>query len=379
MALLIGDQQPSGEALYLNSGGGLLRIRSNAPALLSYLRDYFAPLLCPPQSGAIEVLAIERETLPPELGLELGLEFLPWQREVGKTGGKDSYIDLPQARLLRKVRTGMVFLQAQGLRIAAGPCLTNANQLVNFINTQLMNRLQQQGWLICHAAALVYQGRALALAGYSGGGKSTLMLHLLEQPGCRFLSNDRLFLRDASSDASSDSSTDSSANPAGAPVQAQGVPKLPRINPGTLLGNPRLHPLASAAQLRQWRELPADRLWTLEEKYDVPLTQLYGPDCMASYQASPLAAFIVLGWSRDSSEPTRLQRVELEQRSDLLCAIMKSPGPFYQDASGQFLAGPLTPHAEAYRHCLSQVPLYEALGRVDFHALIPHCLEVLTP
>ena len=64
-----------------------------------------------------------------------------------------------------------------------------------------MNELQNHGWLINHAAALVYRDsvcaseNAIAFAGFSGGGKSTSMLHVLNSGHCRFLSNDRLFVK----------------------------------------------------------------------------------------------------------------------------------------------------------------------------------------
>ena len=94
-------------------------------------------------------------------GAHDGPEFIDWAREPGKTGRKDSYLDLDGGRLVRKVRTGMVFLQSAGERIAAGPCLRYDNQVINFINAQYMNWLQNQGWLICHASGLVTGGRCL--------------------------------------------------------------------------------------------------------------------------------------------------------------------------------------------------------------------------
>ena len=50
-----------------------------------------------------------------------------------------------------------------------------------------MNWLQHRQWLICHASALAAEGHGFAVAGLSGGGKSTLMLNLLDRA-----SSDRL-------------------------------------------------------------------------------------------------------------------------------------------------------------------------------------------
>ncbi|MBF0257087.1 MAG: HprK-related kinase B, partial [Gammaproteobacteria bacterium] len=252
------------------------------------------------------------------------------------------------------------FLQSAGRRMAAGPCLANDSQVINFINSQQMNWLQQRGHLICHAAGLVQQGRALAIAGCSGGGKSTLMLKLLAEADadCRFLSNDRLFIR-----------------PLSAKVEAVGVAKMPRINPGTLLGNPRLHSLVSAEQLSQWQALDEAVLWPLEQKHDVPIRAVFGPGrvCLQA----PLAAFIVLNWQRGAEQPTALAEVDLTRRPDLLSAIMKPPGPFYQYADGRFLGHTRALDPTAYLRCLAQVPVYEAKGRLDFAALMPLALEVL--
>jgi hypothetical protein len=48
---------------------------------------------------------------------------------------------------------------------------------------------------------------------------------------------------------------------------------------------------------------------------------------------------------------------------------MKSPGPFYQDAQGQFLRGTTPLDADAYRRALQGVAVQEVTGRVDFEGL----------
>ena len=114
----------------------------------------------------IEVIAVERPAL--DIEESLGVRFVDWAREPGKKGRKDAYVDLTDGRLVRKVRTGLLFLQRDGAVIAAGPCRQHPNQVINFVNAQYMNRLQQQGWLICHAAALTANERAIGFAGFSG-------------------------------------------------------------------------------------------------------------------------------------------------------------------------------------------------------------------
>ncbi|MBR9884126.1 MAG: HprK-related kinase B [Oceanospirillales bacterium] len=334
------------DILVLTLDGMSISVRSNSPALIARLGDYFAHVVADPkQQTDIEVVAIERDAP------NLDLPYVDWRREAGKKGRKDACFDLPGARVIHKVRTGMTFLQSDKLRIAAGPCLANDNQVINFINNQYMNALQQRGWLNCHAAALRYRGRALAMAGFSGGGKSTLMLHMMENPDTAFISNDRLFVQAQHGK-----------------IMAAGIPKLPRINPGTIINNTRLSPLISEREQAELSALPAPELWDLEQKYDADITQLYGEGRIEAGHC-PLAGFMVLNWTREKGHPLKVEQVDLAERRDLLAAIMKSPGPFYQNADGVFLADSGDFDESAYLNVLQHVPVYEASGSVDFEAL----------
>ena len=340
------------DELYLALGGCILRLRSNSAELLTLLRDYFSHVACEPLPHDIEVIAIERDAP------ELGIDFIDWKREPGKTGRKDSYADLPGGRLVRKVRTGMVFLQSERQRIAAGPCLKYNNQVINFINSQYMNWLQNRGWLICHAAGLVYRNKCLGIAGFSGGGKSTLMLHLIDDDEVAYLSNDRLFIHAGFGQ-----------------VLARGIPKLPRINPGTIVHNKKLQGLIPARQRKALLRLPAAELWQLEDKYDVPVERIYGPGRIMP--EAPLSAFLILDWQHDSELDLQLEQVDLMLHRDLLDALMKSPGPFYQYPDGSFQQDTAAFDNAAYLAALQQVPVYVARGRVDFSALSDRCLHEL--
>jgi HprK-related kinase B len=338
--------------LYLDLGELSLSIVSNSQPLLDRLRDYFSHLPQQPSEASIAVIAIESDVV------ESGLLFTDWKREPGKSGRKDAYQNLPDGRLIQKVRTGMLFLQSQNWRIAAGPCLTYDNQLINFINSQIMNWLQHRNWLICHAAGLVLGGNALAVAGFSGGGKSTLMLHLMEHPKSRFLTNDRLFLRQDQGI-----------------VQAVGIPKLPRVNPGTVVNNPRLKGLIDEPRRSELLQMPTQTLWDLEEKFDVNIDQFYGKERIDTSSPVPLTGLIVLNWHRDAREPAALRKVVLNKHSELLKAVMKSPGPFYQDELGHFLEDDEPLQSEPYQALLNGVSLYEVTGRLDFDAVSAICFD----
>jgi len=340
------------DELYLALGGCVLRLRSNSTELLAELAGYFSHIVHDAITPDIDIVAIERDAP------ELNLDFVDWKREPDKTVRKDSYVDLPGGRLVRKVRTGMVFLQSESRRVAAGPCRKNANQVINFINTQYMTWLQNRGWLICHAAGLVYHGKGLGIAGFSGGGKSTLMLHLLDNDEVSFLTNDRLFVHAGSGQ-----------------VLARGIPKLPRINPGTIVHNQKLHSLIPVQRREALLQLPAAELWELEEKYDVHIDRIYGSGRIIA--EAPLASLLILDWQRDSDMELEVEQVNLAEDRDLLGALMKSPGPFYQHPDGSFQQDTAVVDEMAYLDALENVTVYAARGRVDFSAMSDRCLHEL--
>ncbi|HBE93033.1 MAG TPA: HprK-related kinase B [Gammaproteobacteria bacterium] len=350
---LQGDEKLLDAPLDLDLGGYTMRIRSNNALLLERLGEYFAHLEPGSAKPDIEILAIERGVV------DSGLDFIDWAREPGKTGRKDAYFDISGARVVYKVRTGMLFLQSETTLIAAGPCLQYDNQVINYINSQYMNWLQKRGWLICHASALVYQGRGFGIAGFSGGGKSTLMLHLLGQAGMSYLTNDRLFINNE---------FDS--------VLARGIPKLPRVNPGTIVHDPNLYSLISDQKREAMLALPAEELWELEDKYDVHVDEVYGPGRIVN--EAPLSAFLLLNWQRDSDAKLELKQVDLHQRKDLLGTVMKSPGPFYQYSDGSFHQDTAPFDEQAYLDALNDVAIYEVSGRIDFQQLAEHWLEQFT-
>ncbi|CAA0081174.1 Uncharacterised protein [Zhongshania aliphaticivorans] len=322
-----------------------VNVQTNSADLLTGLRDYFSFCLASAAeisnaSKVINLVALEMAAP------ELPVTFEDWQREPGKKGRKDSFFALDDGRLLRKVRTGMVFLQSQSVLLAAGPCIANSNQVVNFINSQIMNHLQQQNYLIGHAAAAYINGCGVAFAGFSGGGKSTLMLKLMEHSDSKFISNDRLFLRED-----------------GDGVQAVGVPKLPRVNPGTLLNNPRLRGLMTDDECRYFAEMSMPELWDVEQKYDVPIAALYGPKRILA--AAPLSAIVILNWRHDSEQATAINPVDITERQELISAVQKSPGPFYQSTDGRFLSDELRIDSTPYLAALKRIQVWELSGKVD--------------
>ncbi len=136
-----------------------------------------------------------------------------------------------------------------------------------------------------------------------------------------------------------------------------GVPKLPRINPGTALNNPHLAGVIPSGERAGFARLAGEALWKLERKYDVDLAKCFGRGRFRL--ASPLNALAILNWRREGG-PCRVAAVELASRRDLLAAFVKSPGVF-------FLPPSPAPDfsAEAYLAALAGVRVCEVTGGVD--------------
>lgn len=326
-------------------------VRTNSARLTERLRDYFRSSDGAPTPGTLEILALQAP--PPELRLD----FLDWQRDPGKQGRKEAYCDLPDGRVILKVRTGMQFFVGATVRLAIGDCEANDNQVINFVIAQYIGWLSSRGAALCHSAGITHAGRGLTIAARSGAGKSTLSLRLMSR-GATFVSNDRVLITAIDGEA-----------------RMHGVPKQPRVNPGTLLNNPDLTRVLEPQRIEQLRRMPIDALWDLEEKYDVDVERIYGP---GRWQLScPLDAVLVLNWSRKESAPATFRQVDLRERRDLLELIMKGPGPFHRGDDGVFSRDDAAPDPEPYLANTAMVPCYEAIGRVDFEAAADFCLRLL--
>ena len=277
---------PTRGELRLELGGCLIDVRSNSVPLLDALRGYFGDLVRPAvpngpaamsRAPAAEIVLHAFDATPPDFGFA----FRDWPREAGKAGKKEQFFDLEDGRVIFKVRTGMQFLLGRRELVAVGPCLANGNQVINFINSQCISQRLHEGWSLCHAAGVAHPGptgpRGIGIAARAGAGKSTLALHLMSS-GLSFVSNDRLLVKDT-----------------GRGAELAGIPKMPRVNPGTLLNNPDLRGILPEERRRELEQLPRDQIWNLEEKYDVLVDQVYGKG-RTVYRAA-LAGLVILNWN----------------------------------------------------------------------------------
>jgi HprK-related kinase B len=340
----------SEHALFFRVDPLTIEVRTNSAQLCDKLREYFLDLVVAPRNSDLRFQAIQ---CPPPT---LGLPYVPWRRELSKRGLKEEFADLPLGRVVHKVRTGMQFLVGSTIRTAVGDCVTNYNQVVNFINSQIIVHYLEQGWQLCHAAAVVKGDAGLAIAAAAGSGKSTLALHLLSA-GLDFASNDRLLISNA-----------------GGGTRMAGIPKLPRVNPGTLLGNPDLNGVLSAERAHQLSQINPGELWALEEKYDVDIAAIYGRDRTRYF--APLRALLILTWTQNGQTPAEIVPVDLRERADLLQLVMKPAGPFYTQTDVN-VAPEDTLEPAHYLAALAGVPCYEARGRADFPYAVRHCIDHL--
>ncbi len=341
------DAHPPTASLELVFDDCGIRVQSNAAPLLDALAGYYRPFLAPAGDRPIVVTALEAS--PPAFAQPFTLK----PPDPGKTRVKEEFLELDGGRIVRKRLTGMVFLFGGPDHLAIGPCLANVNQVINFINNRYIQWKLHRGGLLFHAAAVAGPGGVLALAGFAGAGKSTLALHLMNL-GLDFVSNDRLIVRRD-----------------GASLRAGGVPKLPRVNPGTILNNPSLRRILSPDEIRRFEAMPAADLRTLEHKYDVFIDACFGNDRFRL--GGPLRALVVLNWNHGAGA-VEAAEVDLRLRPDLLPAFMKSTGLFYEDPPGRLAAAP---GPQDYAALLESCPVIEVRGGVDFAAAAGRCIGLV--
>lgn len=335
--------------LNLKFGECSVRLETNSSELLQRLELYFKPFLS--DEGSADIVLTALEVIPPDLGLE----FTDWKRDPGKSGRKDSYIDLIDGRACRKVRTGMQYLLSDKESLVFGECLKNDNQVINFLISLYITWLLSKDNVLCHAAAVSMHGTGFAIAAFSGGGKSTLALHLMRK-GFDFVSNDRTLIGKGKDG-----------------IYMNGVPKQPRINPGTVVNNPALIDVIPPARREQLARISQQNIWDLEEKYDADIESIFGEGKFQLH--AKVKALVILNWKRGDKAATIFKPVDIRQRPDLLAAVMKSPGPFYMPPGKKVPAGKIRMNPDDYLSVFSEIDVYEVTGAVDFDKAVDFCLK----
>ncbi|SLM32645.1 HPr kinase [Desulfamplus magnetovallimortis] len=348
-----------------------IRVKVNDESLLNELNRYFDNFVIPfpTEESGIDIeetvdISISAHEAPV---LELDIPFTIKQPDPGKRKIKEEYADFSDGRIVRKRLTGMHFFFGREEHLAIGPCLENSNQVINFINNRYIEWELCNGALLGHAAAVAWKGKGAAVAGFSGAGKSTFALHMMNR-GTTFISNDRLMIRkrENADNASKEIMHGDNASKGimhddnSSKMTMFGVAKLPRINPGTILNNPNLLQIMSDEEIRLFSSLPKEELWELEHKFDASIDECFGPDKFVL--EAPMHALAILDW-KHTDEPLKVEIVKPRERMDLLPAFMKSTGLFFMPDSHCKMPEP-TP--DVYADYLSNCTVIEFSGGVDF-------------
>jgi HprK-related kinase B len=332
----------------LDVGGCRIDIATNEPSLARKLDRYFRECLTSASGPPDFAIAAIQAPVP-----DIQATWRTKPPEAGKTKIKEEWVDLPDGRVVRKRLTGMVFAFGGDVHVACGPCTKNDNQIVNFANNRYMQWRLAQGWILAHAGAVARDGRCLALAGRSGSGKSTAALEMLAA-GLDFVSNDRLLLKARNG-----------------VVDVRGIPKHPRVNPGTILHNSLLDGIIPPKERARLLEMDARELRALEQKYDVIVPEVVGPGRFV--MAAELEALVIFNWT--GRGPAVARPVRLQDRPELLESVKKSPGLFYE---------PDAPDAavdlsdEGYLEVLAASRVVEITGTQDFQAAARFCMDELS-
>lgn len=252
---------------------------------------------------------------------------------------KEAVCEDPEGRVIYKRRTGVGMVLRPDEAFILGDLRANLNQVHNLVGHVLARAFLQQGYCMLHASAVATAARGFAFGARSGGGKSTAALGLMER-GARFVSNDRLFLR---------------ATPTG--VEMLGMPKWPRVNPGTLLRLPSLRSVLPAHEQATLEAMPPQDLWHLEQKHDVDVHHRFGETAYL-FRPTPLHGLYLLDWSLQGSG---LQVAELPDGTRLaeLRPLVKGLGVYGNSPE-------IEASAEAALVAVAErLPLYSVRGFAD--------------
>jgi len=315
-------------------------VQTNDLRVWTALRLYYDPWVAPdtPANAAVVRLVHDGSITAPD-------GFRDVVRGEGKKV-KEAVREGDGERLILKRTTGVLMGVRPGHAWATGDLVANLNQAVNLVNHCYARAVLARGHLLLHASAVSWNGRAVALAGPPGAGKSTAALHLVEA-GYRFVSNDRLLTK-----------------PFDDCVEALGYPKQPRVNPGTLLSHPRLRQRLSPDERRALEAMPPAELWDLERKSDVDLNTVYVKGTMEL--RGDLKALLLLRWTRDGVG-LDARRLTLARALAAVPLVHKDLGVF--DIDRPFDVPPAAPDLAAYARLFARIAVIEVRGRVQPGAL----------
>lgn len=341
--------------LLLDLHGVKIRVNTDSDEVAGLLRDYYADYLAAggPEDGGADCYRIDAH----QRWIKVDHDELAIYVEQGKTKPKEAFLDDPDTglRLMLKVRSGVLALLGRRHIRVAGDLVGFINQLNNIINAVFIIDRMDAGYTLFHASALARGDRGMIVSGRSGAGKSSAAIWTLEH-GISIISNDRLLARRAPGEGT------------GA-IPMLGVPKKPRINPGTIVGNPKLHGMMTPAELARYRAMPMEELWHVEHKYDLEVKAVFGPQ--AEQATAMLHAAFFLDWEVGGGD-YHCDLLPRERYPEFYRAVFKDGGVF--DLNNRETS--LKPEHEAeYQRVLEGIPVYHVTGGVSFESLVESILQ----
>jgi HprK-related kinase B len=327
-------------------GGVPIAVDTDAPRIAERLREYFAPYAAPrtPSDPAMPVVhLIQGEPLFDAAKLR----DVP--RRLREQGVKEAFYDADGFRVVVKRRTGVTIYVAEPDHYVVGDLVRNFNQAVNIVMGVYAKAMSRRGYIMLHASAIVGDVDGVAFASASGFGKSTVALALVERHQ-HLVTNDRLFAR---------------ASAAGL-VEMVGVPKKPRVNPGTLLRLPSLSPLVTDEERARYAAMTPEDLWALESKHDVDVDVLYGPG--TTRLSGNLRAIFLLRWS-PLDRGWNVRTLPAQDRASALEPLLKTAGVY------DLAPPPAAAQHELLRGIAQTVDVYDVRGRADVDRLADLVLE----
>jgi HprK-related kinase B len=322
------------QSLALNFGACTIAVETQEDAILARLRRYFrgfAEEMDGSHRPRTRICVIEE---PPA---EIDPEMIAWSE-----GSKETFRDVDHSRLIRKVRTGVsIIIQDDtwsSVWTMRGPVGRNFSQLVNLIGSAYGLEIMDRAGAMVHASAVSLGGsRAVAVMGQSGMGKSSVAVRLMEQ-GFDYISNDRVVLEP------------SLLRPS---VLAHGLPKLPRVNPGTLLSGEKTRLLLDVGSRDRYEGLSREQLWQVEDKHDLEVERVLGRRWLLSGE---LSVALVLSWRHDG-QGLHLQRLTADQALLELKLVRKTFGVFDLRL--------ISRTESALADTVRRVPVYRVTGKAD--------------